>query len=168
MSSSQEPDQSEVEDRTAQPGFVRTVLQVFSGSRFRTPESPKTFGSRRDENRQGDRAHLSGLTSDEVVLTKEIPDDTTPLDEGLSKSFRYNDGSPTLTNGGPSSGFRYFKNDEKMGHAVGVSQGKGLMSSLPSPMREQGKMDNFLSDLSSFPLSRPVAGYVSDHSKEPP
>jgi hypothetical protein len=42
------------------------------------------------------------------------------------------------------------------------------MSSLPSPVRDRGKVDNFLPDPSSFPLSRPMAGYVSGHSKEPP
>ncbi len=58
MSSSQDLDHSEMEDRTAQSGFVKSVLQVFSGSRFRTPGGSKTLDSdpiRRDETCQGDR-----------------------------------------------------------------------------------------------------------------
>ncbi len=151
-----------MENRTVQSGFVKSVLQVFSGSRFRTPGSLKTLDSdpiRRDENRQGDRDHVSGSTSDEVVLTEEITDSAASLDEGPSRSYHYDGGSPTFTNGGSSSGFRYFRND-----AVGIDQGQGGIS---SPAGEQSKMDKFPSDPSSFPLSRPVAGYISDHLKKP-
>ena len=157
-------------DRAIQPGFVRSVMQALSGSRFRTPESPKgsTLDSiRRDEGRQDDQAPLTGLTPDEVILADETTDGTGLSNEGPPKSFRYNGGSPTLTNGSPSSGFRYFKNEDMTKSGGGVSQGKGLMSSSPCSGSEQGKMDKLLPDPSSFPLSRPMAGYVSDHSKEP-
>ena len=159
MSSSQDQDHSGMEDKTAQLGFVKSVLQVFSGSRLRTPGVSKTLDSdpiRRDETGQDDRDHVSGSSPDEVLLTEEITDSTASLDAG--PSYRYNDGSPALTHGGSSDGFRYFRND-----AVGVDQGKGGIS---SPARGQSKTDKSSSDPSSFPLSRPVAGYVSTRDND--
>ncbi len=87
MSSSQDQVHSEMEDRTAQSGFVKSVFQVFSGSRFRTPGVPKTLDSdsiRRDETGQGDRDHVSGSLSEEMVLTEEITDSAASLDGARS------------------------------------------------------------------------------------
>jgi hypothetical protein len=87
------------------------------------------------------------------------------------ESFRFGEGSQTLANGGSSSGFRYFRHDEdgpssvssvvkKSGNAGDDdSQGKGLMSGLLSPVRNQSKIGGYLPD-PPFPLSRPAAGYA--------
>ena len=165
MSSSQDPDQDKMEEKTTQPGFIRSVLQVFSGSRLRTPESPKDFDYERDsirrgETRQNDQTRMPELTTDEVELRKEMND-------ALSQGFRYDESlSPSIkANGEPSSGFRYFGNEGKTGQTVGVSQGKGLMSSLESPVRVEEKGNVFSSDPSSFPLSRPVAGYAARNAE---
>jgi len=170
MSSSQNSDESKMGEKETQPGFVRSVLQVFSGSRLRTPESSKKFESdsdliRREENRQCDQARMSGLVADEVELTEE--NGIAPLKDALLMGFRYDDSPSTSikTNGAPSSGFRYFGNEGKTGQTVGVSQGKGLMSSLESPVRVEEKGNVFSSDPSSFPLSRPVAGYAARNAE---
>jgi hypothetical protein len=124
---------------------------------------------------QSDGLGFQGITSDGFLLLETRDEDATPPPEVSSedgKNFRYDEGFQTLTNGGSSSGFRYFKNDEdgpslissvvkKTDNAGDDSQGKGLMSGLLSPVRDVPSMiRGYLPD-PPFPLTRPAVGYAS-------
>ena len=133
-----------------QPGFMNSVLSVLSGSRqarstANSPASSTKFDAMQGQNvGQSDGLGFQGITSDGVLLLETRDEDATPPPEVSSKdgkNFRYDEGFQTLTSGGSSSGFRYFKNDEdgpsllssvvkKTDNAGDDSQGKGLMSGL--------------------------------------
>jgi hypothetical protein len=150
------------EDDKSQPGFINAVLNVLSGSRrLRSPASPLKFDPIQEQNiGQSDGLDPQGIASDEVLLLEKGNDETTPPPEASSKSgksFRYDEGSQTLANGGSSSGFRYFKPDEdgplslssvvkKAGKAGDDSQRKGLISGLLIPVRDQSKIGDCLQD----------------------
>jgi hypothetical protein len=167
------------EDGKSQPGFLNAVFSVISGSRrARSSASSSASSTNTDTIQDQNIGQSDGLGSQEItpdgVLSLEIRDENaTPPPGGFSKnekSFRYDEGPQTLANGGSSSGFRYFKNDEdspllpssvvkKTVNAGNDSQGKGLISGLSSPVRDPSKIGFYLPD-PSFPLSRPAAEYA--------
>ncbi len=161
------------EDGKNQSGFINTVLSVLSGQRrARSPGNSTIF----DANvGQPDRLEFEGSTPDGVLSLERRDEDATPPPEVSPKdeeSFRYAQGSETLTNGGSSSGFRYFRNNEvglslpssvvKKADAGGDSQGKRLVSPLLSPVGVSSKIGDHLPN-PSFPLSRPAAVYAPEN-----
>ena len=167
------------EDGKSQPGFITSVLSAISGSRrTRSPVSFSARSTKPDNLQDQNIGQSDGLESQEsrpdgVLLLEVRNEEETPPPGGFSKdekSFRYEKGPQTLTNGGSSSGFRYFRNDEdspllpspavqKTVNDGDDSQGKGFISGLLSPVRDPSKIGFYLPD-PSFPLSRPVAEYA--------
>jgi hypothetical protein len=173
------------EDGTNQQGFINTVLSVLSGTRRGRSPAISSASSTNSDNRDQNASHsdeegFQGIPPDGILSLDKGDEDVTfpheksPMGEG---NFRYDGGSQTLTNGGSSSGFRYFKNiedgpslvssavkkagnagDGSQGNAGDDNQGKRLLSDLLSPVRDQPKTGGYLSEL-PFPLSRPAAGY---------
>ena len=164
------------EDGKNQAGFMNTVLSVLSGSRrARSPANSSASSIKSDTihgKNVGDGLGFEESTPDGVLLLERRDGEATPPPGVYPKNeenFRLDEGPQTFTNGGSSSGFRYFKNDEdsplllsnvikKTRNAGDDSQGKGL-SGLLSPVRNLSKSGGYLPD-PPFPLSRPVAGYA--------
>ena len=110
------------EDDTNQQGFINTVLSVLSGTRRgRSPAISSASSTNSDTNPdrnvgQPDEEGFQGIIPPDGVLSlaKGDEDATSPHEKSLmgEGNFRYDEGSQALTNGGSSSGFRYFKNIE--------------------------------------------------------